>query len=812
MQFQCPYCACRYDGEPTWLGKTARCKECRETFTILAETGSSGAHPSDDGRPMDRRHEGLGGPAAASSGVEMTERAAAAADSRLAGPPVAACGVEVPSYEQRLAIVSSAFEGTIRKRRLPLLYRFAILVATFLLLLLPLVYVGLIAAVAWGVWWHVMNNWGMVTYLPGRATVFLLLLYIAPPVIGAIAIIFLLKPLVARRKVAYSSDSLDLSREPVLASFIEQICKAVRAPKPRRVDIDMQVNASASFRKGWWSVLRGNDLVLTLGLPMVAGLDASQLAGVIAHEFGHFSQGAGMRLTYVIRSILGWFHRVIHERDRWDLALEDWSHDADIRIGWILMVARGSIWTSRKILWGLHWIGLVATSFLLRQMEYDADRYEVELSGSDVFVETCNRLMPLSVACDDAFDRLSSYYHDGKLVDDFTKVVRRRADALPAATRDALARHLEEEKTGLFDSHPSHGDRIAAARALDRPGIFHLKWPATALFRDFSEVARRATRELYRSHEIPDADIDKMLREADEFLAHQETVDAASDAFGRVTQACFHPDLPQELPELAAGGDVELSRQIARVRAARKRLLEQAPGCRKPYRNHERAKELYVSACVRRKLRDAGFTIPADTPSLDAIKGVMARAGNASAAARQAVVARVAEGLRLWQFRQLDRKLENREATWNRIVSMYEVMNVVHSLLPELRETWITIICMRQLVEALDSVAGSDAGTYLIGTIENMRVEIKEEVRRFYKKLESLEYPFEHGEGKISVAAYAFGRLPEDEDSEKWIGAACQGTELLPPLVARLAGQLALWIEEAETAVGLERLPEPDLS
>jgi hypothetical protein len=57
-------------------------------------------------------------------------------------------------------------------------------------------------------------------------------------------------------------------------------------------------------------VYLGNDLVLTIGLPLVAGFNLREFAGVLAHEFGHFSQGVGMRISYVIRSISFWFTRV----------------------------------------------------------------------------------------------------------------------------------------------------------------------------------------------------------------------------------------------------------------------------------------------------------------------------------------------------------------------------------------------------------------------------------------------------------------------------------------------------------------------
>ena len=57
------------------------------------------------------------------------------------------------------------------------------------------------------------------------------------------------------------------------------------------------------------------DLVLTIGLPLVAGLSIREFGGVLAHEFGHFAQGGGMRLTALVRFVNGWFARVVYERD-----------------------------------------------------------------------------------------------------------------------------------------------------------------------------------------------------------------------------------------------------------------------------------------------------------------------------------------------------------------------------------------------------------------------------------------------------------------------------------------------------------------
>src|SRR5699024_4661377 len=122
---------------------------------------------------------------------------------------------------------------------------------------------------------------------------------------------------------------------PQLFALIGWICRSLNAPIPSRIDVDCELNASAGFRGGWRSLF-GNDIVLTIGLPLVAGLNLSQLTGVIAHEYGHFSQGTAMRANYVIRRINLWFHRVVYERDAWDVSLVAASEDSDL--DWRLMI------------------------------------------------------------------------------------------------------------------------------------------------------------------------------------------------------------------------------------------------------------------------------------------------------------------------------------------------------------------------------------------------------------------------------------------------------------------------------------------
>lgn len=132
--------------------------------------------------------------------------------------------------------------------------------------------------------------------------------------------LFMLRPLVAAAPKQASLQRLEPEDEPLLFAFVARLCRAVGAPRPHAIHLDCQVNTSASFWRGWLGMFSGR-LVLTIGMPLAVGLSLREFAGVLGHEFGHFAQGGGMRLTYIIRSVNHWFTRVVYERDERDMRL-----------------------------------------------------------------------------------------------------------------------------------------------------------------------------------------------------------------------------------------------------------------------------------------------------------------------------------------------------------------------------------------------------------------------------------------------------------------------------------------------------------
>jgi Zn-dependent protease with chaperone function len=301
-----------------------------------------------------------------------------------------------------------------------------LLFTSMIMIALPLVYVGLIGVVCCAVYWHMMHDAGIIALAHGgRAAVFMLLVYLSPLVIGSILIVFMIKPLFAPPAREGWRRSLTRQGEPVLFALVDKVCAVVNAPAPKRIDINCDVNASAGMRRGWLSALAGSDLVLTLGMPLAAGLSLEQFAGVLAHEFGHFSQGAGMRLTYVVRSINLWFLRVVYQRDSWDVWLANSTNGLDVRVAWILYLAQLCVWLTRKVLWVLMLLGNLVAGFMLRQMEFDADGYEARLVGSETFEATARKLLLLNVAYRGAQADTGAFYREGRLPDDIPSITPR---------------------------------------------------------------------------------------------------------------------------------------------------------------------------------------------------------------------------------------------------------------------------------------------------------------------------------------------------------------------------------------------------
>lgn len=432
-----------------------------------------------------------------------------------------------PSSPPMLTLESLAkfFTGSIPKVGLSVGYRFGLLAVASVMVLLPVLYVVLLIGVGYvGVWYALHAP----EFLGKMRPMMWLIAYGAPLVSALVVCLAMLKPLLAREPKRAAMILLSRSDEPLFFAFIDKICDTVGARRPARVQVDCAVNASAALLPGARG-LYGGELTLTVGMPLVAGLDTRQLAGVLAHEFGHFAQRAGMRASSLIHRVNHWLYKCVYLRDSWDeqlVVLSERLNDINGLLGLVMYIARGAIWLARRMLWLLMWLGVVVSRYMSREMEFDADRYEAGLAGSKQFGETAFRFRLLNHAYADVYNGLRHTWAEGKLVDNLPHLIARRAREMASSLRRTIESEIRQTQTVVYDTHPADSQRIESAEKLAAPGVFIYRAPASVLLKNYHALAKRSTWHFYRAELELDIKQDQLVS----IDAHETMVSTARKA------------------------------------------------------------------------------------------------------------------------------------------------------------------------------------------------------------------------------------------------------------------------------------------
>ena len=318
-------------------------------------------------------------------------------------------------------------------------------------------------------------------------------------------VLFLLKPFFAPR--AKQADPVALPEsEAAFAEAVHALCRAVGVAPPQRIFLTHAANAWVQFSPGPAGLV-GGARTLTIGLPLVAGMSARQLVGVLAHEFGHFAQRGGMRAAHLIHYVNRWLESRAYHHDAWDDRLQRWSDDEDGDGGNLLQLAcvvtMFCLGITRLFLRGLFQLSFRMSRRLSQEMEFDADRYEVVVAGSDSFAATALRLRALSQAMHEVEAANAKAWRAGQLVADLPAAAALRMAQWRAEQWQAVERTLEnDDETRYWDSHPADQARIANAMAQPAAGLFVDERPAASLFADFPALCRQVTGHYYAAMDL----------------------------------------------------------------------------------------------------------------------------------------------------------------------------------------------------------------------------------------------------------------------------------------------------------------------
>ncbi len=793
MKIKCPGCSKVYMLKPELAGKTVKCSACQHKMRVPA------AKATPPSKSVNTQPSGA---------IQK-----AATPSTSTPQPVTKRRVRKTATANSTQLTQSqilgAFKGDIAPVRVSLAYRFVTLIVSAVMLLLPLIYIGIIAGFAYGVYYHAVNNTGMLSIVRGRGAVLMFLLYASPILVGPIAILFMIKPLFTRLDRTERERWLNRDNEPLLFAFVDRICDAVHAPEPQRIRVDCDLNASASFRRGFLSMLTGNDLVLTLGMPLVSGMSMQQFAGVIAHEFGHFSQGTGMRLSFLIRYISHWFAKVVYQRDSWDMWLDEAASQLDFRIAWIFYLAKLMVWLTRWVLWGLMIIGNAFAGMLLRQMEYDADRHEARLAGSRGFVSGTRQLRKLSLAYQGMQSQMSEFYREGKLADNLPKLLRSTTRHMPKEAIAELQATEEQESTGLFDTHPCDHDRIENALRENAEGVFHLHQPASDLFRNFDAICKGTTQDFYRSIFGKRLKI-KELKSTDELIKQQD----ATIAEARVVDIYFNENFSAHRGIRLGTGNLQppanAKDELHLLQTAKNALNNRQNDYAKLLGKFEQLDTNKLQADLAITMHRAGtfsrrmpFTIPVSTLEEAKTTSRKNKKQLESIALKLVPFEKLASqrlnaALRLSLHPAVVKRIKTNRAVQKQTKGLVETLQCMNGMLTDYNAGRHTF---RQLASLLDLLSGNEENEDYIGEVLSHTKTLHSKLTDMRTPLRNQDYPFDHARGQINLAEFIIGDYPPSDDVGAVANAGDQFTVAFSSVYRRIVGKLVVVANRVESAL-----------
>lgn len=388
-------------------------------------------------------------------------------------------------------------------------YKQSFAVAVMASLAAPLIYGLLLLAVTGALYWYFAvghSAWFGDSPWHGHYLLTLwIMTWVVPAVAGLILIVFLLYPLWPQGEEP-TPMILDRKQYARFYTLMDKMSRAMGVPAPAYIRLDAYPNASAGPVKGMVSLARG-ELSLGIGLSFVMGMTVEQFLGVIAHEFGHFSQRSSMMAYVWINRVNHWLFMCAHGQDHWAGRFRAWKLKYDHEI------VQASLWVSEKLLIvvralfrHLFDLNLRLTKPMSRQMEYDADLYQTRLVGSHKIHDLTIKARSLSWAWQ-AMGSISyqTLHQSDRLPRNLPAAVQSLVERMTPQLKQQIEESLQVEETRYWDTHPASMERIQHAEQANEPGRLHCDAPAHLLFPEIDRLCENATLYHYHLSEISGA-------------------------------------------------------------------------------------------------------------------------------------------------------------------------------------------------------------------------------------------------------------------------------------------------------------------
>jgi hypothetical protein len=314
----------------------------------------------------------------------------------------------------------------------------------------------------------------------------------------------LYRRLLHTRKQSKSSYAVSAESQPELHAFIRHIADLLNAPHPKSIKLDAEVGLvlrPASLR----DVMVGEGPEVIIGLPLLYGLSARQLSGVIAHAFAGYSREARLHGYPLLSTVDRWLFTqtglgrlnalsqsdfdVRSSRSRLDKIFKPWD-----------VLVQGTFYLVYRVVSSM-------TFEVSRKVDMAGDLLSARIAGSTEFRSTQFRLRSLHYGQINANQELVGSWRTKKLSDNFPALVVDHADTLQLSLRPRLIQEMEELVTPLTRSRIVDLGRIVNVEHTQEEGACFLLGAAISLLREPAKVSKAVTLSHYRHIGIRHPDV-----------------------------------------------------------------------------------------------------------------------------------------------------------------------------------------------------------------------------------------------------------------------------------------------------------------
>ncbi len=389
-----------------------------------------------------------------------------------------------------------------------------VLVLACLLLTLVL-YLGLVAGSGWVFYKLVTSSW------PRRVEALYVFMRVLGVFCSGFLFLYLLKGLFKHQgRPMEGLVEITDKDQPEVFSFLRKLCEETGAPFPHRIYVSHEVNACVFYSSSILSLIFPERKNLLIGLGLVNALNLSELKALLAHELGHFSQSSMTvgSYVYVANKVLAdvvygrdFLDRSLDEMKTWDFPVGSCARIFSVVLGYLRM-------GMEAVFNGINRLNLS----LLRQMEFNADRYSVKAAGSEVV----GQLLGRCTYAGEVFQMLETSLWAGGDHKLYTKDVFAHLESANAAlgrikkdplwgkrpevlgAKEFIFKKRQEHRPEdvMWATHPADFDRERAAKDIYVPAETDER-VAWLLFANPNELRQSVTARYYETVHEPDGDI-----------------------------------------------------------------------------------------------------------------------------------------------------------------------------------------------------------------------------------------------------------------------------------------------------------------